>query len=659
MAEEEKSGDTSAHEKNPQLGRIEHLEQGLYSRRSDFAARVRHRLLGRHADIKGEWEHEGEQRHDSVTPVTYKPRQKGKFAAKTFLLLSFAFFLVAAGVSAYLFILKTNTISSDNIDIAILGPTTVDGGDEVSLQITVMNNNTTDLLLTDLLVEYPPGTRSATDITKELPRIRETVGTIRSGESVQKVTRAILFGEEGITQSILVAVDYRVAGSNATLSKEKIYEVRLGSSPAGLTVRTVKKANSGQEIQLDVDVASNASVVTKDVVLIADFPFGFSFVSAVPRPTFGTNVWRIGDLPPESKQKIKIIGTIAGQDGDERVFRFATGIQPDANERTIDTPLMTAVRSLYIERPFIGVKFTIDENVADEHIMSPNRGVHAKIAWVNNLQTVVENAEIEVRIVGDALDKSSVASSDGFYRSIDSTVHWDSQTTSALRSMTPGAQGSVTVVFGTLTKASPVMTALRNPELTLEVTVRGQRISESNVPEKLISTATTRIVINTDAAVTSRLTYKSGPFINTGSLPPQADKETTYTATWTLTNTTNELSGAEVIATLPSYVRFMNVIKPTTESVSFREIGGFVIWDVGTLKAGVGTNSAPREVSFQVAFLPSVSQVGREATLMGPAVLTGKDRSTGVELKFEGNRPLTTRLSTEPGLKPDHAMIVK
>ena len=654
--EEEKSENSADNDtQDARLGRVERLEQSLYSRRSETVERAHRRLGAYRKDIQGEWEHE--KKESDVTPLAYKPRPQGKFAARTFLLLSFAFFLVAAGISAYLFLIGQNIISSDNIDIAISGPTTVDGGEEASLQITLTNNNTTDLLLADLIVEYPPGTRSAVDVTKELPRVRETVGTIRSGESIQKSTRAILFGEEGSAQSIRVRLEYTVIGSNATLHKEKIYNVFLGSSPAGLTVHTIKKANSGQEMQLDVVVSSNASVVTEDVLLIADYPFGFSFVSAQPRPTFGTNVWRVGDLPPEGKQKFKIIGTIAGQDGDERIFRFATGIQPDANERTIETPLMTSIQSVYIERPFIGVDFLVEDKKADEHIILSGKTLRADVAWVNNLQTAIDNVEIEVRIKGDALDKNSVMSQRGFFRSVDNVLRWDSQTVDVLRSITPGETGNVSFGFSTLQKSSAIMMALRNPELVFEVTVRGQRVSESNVPEKLESTATTRVIINTDVTIAPRLTRLSGPFINTGPIPPQADKESTYTVTWSLTNTTNELSGGQVIATLPSFVRFMNIVEPTTESVSFHEIGGLVIWNVGTLKAGIGGIAAPREVSFQVVFTPSVTQIGNGVDIMGVAEFTGKDRFTGADVRSSA-RALTTRFSTEPTFKMRDGIVV-
>ncbi len=283
--------------------------------------------------------------------------------------------------------------------------------------------------------------------------------------------------------------------------------------------------------------------------------------------------------------------------------------------------------------------------------------LRADIAWTNNLQTVIENAEIEVRFIGDALDKASVAASNGFFRSVDTTLRWDSQTDENLRSITPGKSGNVSFGFASLPKSSSVMTALRNPEMILEVTIRGQRISESNVPEKLESTATTKVVINTDGSITPRLTRIAGPFINTGPIPPQVDKETTYTVTWSLTNTTNELSDAQVTATLPTYVRWMNIIDPTSESIEFHEIGGIVVWNVGTLKAGVGINSPPREISFQVALTPSISQVAKDAEMTGAAVLEGRDRFTGEGLRFS-SRGLTTRLTSEPNFKTADGIIV-
>lgn len=637
------------------LERIERLEQNLYSRRPDLVHRGERRLAPLRGEVRGEWEHPED---NTVTPVAYKPRPQRSYTARLFLLLSFAFFLVAAGVSGYLYFIGENTISADNIDIGIAGPTTVDGGEEISLQIAITNNNSTDLLQTDLIIEYPPGTRSATDMTKEERRVRETIGVIPAGGSIQRIARAVLYGEENSEQKINVGVEYRVIGSNATWNKNKQYGVLLGSAPTGLLISSVKKANAGQEIELVAEVSSNASVVTEDVLLIAEYPFGFTFGSAEPRPTFGTNVWRIGDLPPERKQRVKIKGIITGQSGDERVFRFSTGIQSDANERTVNTPLALALHSIHIERPFIGIDLVVERKNAAEHIASTEKTIRVEVTWQNNVPTIIENAEIEVRLRGDVIDKSSVTTSDGFYRSVDNTVRWDRQTNPQLAGINPGQSGTVSFGFSTHKKGSVALAALRDPTVDLEVTVRGQRVAEVKVPEVIESTVATKILINTDPVVAARLTYTTGPFTNHGPMPPRAEQETTYTATWSLTNSTNDIIEGEVRATLPSYVRWMGVVEPSSESIAYREVGSVIVWDVGTLKAGVGVNTPPREVAFQVALVPSVSQISREIDVVGVLELYGEDRFTGTLIETKTPRQLTTRLSTEPDFNPQHAFVV-
>lgn len=648
--EKEKNGEEKRSE------RIARLEENLYSRRPNLIFRSPRRLASLPKDVRNEWKHTTEE---NVTPLAYRGERKSKrYSARIFLLLSFAFFLAAAAVSVYLFFIGGHIISSDNIDIAISGPTTVSGGADLALQIAIRNDNSTDLLLSNLLIEYPPGTRAAPDATKELPRLQESLGMIAQGESIKRAARAILYGEEGSTQVIHVTLEYRVEGSNAILSKEKNYEVLLGSAPTGLAVHSIKKANSGQDMEFTVDIVSNAGVITKDVLLVAEYPFGFTFKSAEPKPTSGVNVWRIGDLPPEGKRKIKITGTITGQDGDERVFRFATGIQGDANEQTIRTPLALALQSVLIERPFLGVNFSVDGTVADEHVEPTGKAIRVDVEWRNNLLTLVENAEIEVRLRGDAIDKNSVSVSNGFYRSVDNTIRWDGQTTEGLRSIRPNESGNVGFNFATYKKGTPLMDGLRSPEITLEVTVRGQRVSETQVPERIESTVATRILVNTDPTVTARLTHATGPFINSGPLPPRTDKETTYTAVWSLTNSTNEIGNAMVSATLPTYVRWMNVVEPSSESVLFREVGGIIVWNVGTLKEGTGEKEMPREVSFQVALTPSVSQIGREIEIIGLLDFSGEDRFTGAQLHTSTGRGVTTRLSTEPGFKQGDSLVV-
>ena len=111
-------------------------------------------------------------------------------------IVSILFFLIASSVAFYRFYWGSNTISANNIEISITGPVSISGGEKISLDIKVDNNNKTDLKAADLRVEYPEGARAIDDLKTELKRTRDELGDIPQGESAVKRVEAILFGEE-------------------------------------------------------------------------------------------------------------------------------------------------------------------------------------------------------------------------------------------------------------------------------------------------------------------------------------------------------------------------------------------------------------------------------------------------------------------------------
>jgi hypothetical protein len=127
------------------------------------------------------------------------------------------------------------------------------------------------------------------------------------------------------------------------------------------------------------------------------------------------------------------------------------------------------------------------------------------------------------------------------------------------------------------------------------------------------------------ASVTSDLYYSSGPFSNKGPIPPQAEKETTYTVTWTLTNPSNDIRGGVVTAKLPAYVTWLGKSMPGSEPVTFNDATGEVRWDAGDLAAGSGLTGLGKTVSFQISLTPSLSQVNTRPELISEAHFSGSD----------------------------------
>jgi len=179
-------------------------------------------------------------------------------------------------------------------------------------------------------------------------------------------------------------------------------------------------------------------------------------------------------------------------------------------------------------------------------------------------ERVVFAVEIEAKLSGP-INESSILVGKGFYRSIDETVIWSQDRNPVFESVRPGESGRVSFRVASTDFIGSVVS---NPEVVVDVSVRGRRLSETNVSEEVVSSATSKIRLNSELSLLPRIVHFSGPISNSGSIPPKADEETTYTVIWTLSNTINNVSNAVVSTTLPSYVRWAGNISPSNEQVS-------------------------------------------------------------------------------------------
>ncbi|MBL7045933.1 MAG: hypothetical protein ISR99_02800 [Parcubacteria group bacterium] len=628
--------------------RIDEIRKRLYSRdKSRLDGAGRRTLRSSKYNVSGSW------KKPAKKPVfSSGSRKRGSFL-KGFLIFSIAFFVIAIGFSSIYFFGGSNIVSSDNIDIEIKGPTSIAGGEVLELQLTIINRNNVEIQLADLIIEYPDGTRTADDIGKELPRFREGIGSIRSGEKVKKTVKAVLFGEENSSKDIALTIEYRVKGSNAIFFTEKTYPIILSSSPLGIAVRSVEETVSGQDVTITVTAISNATTVIKDALMVAEYPFGFVFDSATPKPTSGNSVWDLGDLAPEEDVVIKINGRIDGQDGEERVFRFSGGVKSPTDESKLATTFSTVLTDILIKRPFLAVEVALNSDTSEEYIAEAGERIRADITWTNNLSTKITNAEIEVRL-GGSFDKSSVSVVNGFFRSLDSTIVWNQTTSRELESINAGESGRLAFTFSPLDVSD--LGAIKQPVVTVDVSAAGTRISENDVPARIESTAEKLVRVSSGLLLNSRILRLSSSLSNSGPFPPKADKETTYTSVWTVTNSSNQISNGSVSANLPPYVRFVGIVSPSSEKVTYNPVGGIVTWELGDIAAGVGNTTSPREVAFQLALTPSLSQVGTAPVLMGAQTIRGFDQFTETTIQST-NKALTTNLETESGFNRDNAVV--
>jgi hypothetical protein len=85
-------------------------------------------------------------------------------------------------------------------------------------------------------------------------------------------------------------------------------------------------------------------------------------------------------------------------------------------------------------------------------------------------------------------------------------------------------------------------------------------------------------------------------------------------------------------------------VSPTSENYSYDEKTRRITWNIGNLSAGVGNTSDPREISFNVTLLPSISQVGEKPNLLRDILFTARDTFAEADIEIIGRLP-NTKLS--------------
>ena len=625
--------DPSEHEKE----KIERLRGAMYSRSlSDKLDDRPRRSLEQFDDAVGEDFVEKQAPKQQIAGINVAPQAIGFARSALWWLLGAAiiFFVGAITFFGYYFLFGGGSLSasSGNIGISISGPPQIEGGTLSELQVVITNRNNAPLELAELVVTFPPGTRSPMDFATDQESLRQPLGTIEAGGSRRGTVAGVFAGNEGEHSNVKVELEYRLQGSNAVFVASTDYEVVFSSSPVSLLVEGNRETISGQPVEMVVSVASNTNAPMRDVLLQAQYPFGFKFYSASPAPTSGT-LWEIGDLMPGQHRTIIIRGVLTGERGDSRVFRFTAGTRRDTASSTIETTLAQNEFPIAISKPFLGLVISTSGATGTPIVVSPGDTVAVSIAWQNNLPTAVTDVVIVAKLSGLAIDGTTVRSTDGFYRSNDSIVLWDKTTSSgALANLAPGAKG--TVEFSFQMPSGDALTYIPNPYLDISVNAAGKRVSETGVPENMQSSVGQKITVASDIGLAVHGLYYTNPWNSVGPMPPKAGAETTYAIVFTVTNTTNTISDAEVTAHLPPYVRFVGTCSPRSEcdadthKVAFNQADGTITWNMGEILPGVGLNGTPpREMLIVVGLTPSTSQIGQQPSLLQNIQLSGIDPS--------------------------------
>jgi len=635
------------------LNRVEELKGKLFNR--NYKTKFEHRDSFPHfqkKEVMDSWEKKEDPVIDS----------KEKFIIRTsmfkkFFIFSLIFFALALGYASYVFLAENNTVSNNNIDISVKSNAFADGGEEYSLLLEVVNRNSTVLDLVDLVVEYPKSSQA--NLSEVNERIRMSLGSIPIGGVKNENLKLVLFGEQGSRRQIKISIEYRVEGSNAIFVKEKFFEVSINSTPIDLLIDAPFEISKDKDVNFNVKATLNATKPASKILLKINYPIGFQFVRATPAPTLGDNIWNLGDLAPGAEHGVSVIGKMVDVfDGEEKIFRVWTGSQSEGDKSLIGTFFNSSEHTLMIKKSSIEAKLVINGVSDREYAIDSRTGIQGQIQWRNNLETKINNLEISAKISGNAVNRKTISTNQGFYDSSQDLIIWNKNSHSEFGEVSPGDSGAVTFSLYSLPLFEALGGVTSSPVINIDVSVTGEQAEGSGGEVELSNKESKVIKIISDIGLSTKAFYSSGSFINTGPIPPKAEKKTTYTVVWAISNTANNVSKAEVRSSVPPWVRLIGPFIPATEDFVYNASTREIIWNVGGVPRGTGITGSEREIFFQIELTPSLSQVGTSPVIVNEVILTGHDDFANVDVGVK-KPPIDIKLPNDPNLPVDGIRVVE
>ena len=611
------------------MDNLEKLKKKLYQKNRKFSDRLKRETLRQEENENSPyWQKEDTEKNDAGDFAV--PKNNTFKRLKIFLYLLVVFVVLAGGVAAYLIYSGGNIVSSSNVSIDANGPIYVDGGQSARFNFTIRNQNSVSLEAGDLIFDFPANTYSAEGAS--LTRIRIPLEDLEPGAAVNKSLDIVFFGLENEEKKIIANLEYRFAESNATFVKSKDYSVKISKAPLGLSLTAPKNAVSGQKISIKVAVISNSESTAKNLKMEMKYPPGFRFDGAEPNPSKGNSVWTLGDLGPSQKSDITVEGTIEGENSEERTFTAAVGtIGDDGNIK----PFGTASEKVTIKKSPLNLSVSINGKDDSANTAYAGEMIRVDLGWVNNLSSSIKNVQIELEIKGEAYDQRSVSITKGAYRSYDNKAVWNSASLKDLISIAPGSSGKAQLGFSIKNPLPIYKQGDKDFSVSAEARIIGFGTSDEFENKQIEDSAKKEIKIGSKLQAAGKTLHYSGPFQNSGEVPPKVGAETTYTVVWSLANNANDLAEAKITASLPPYVSKESSVNPEDSDLRFDEKNATLIWNVGEVLAGTGVIMPAKEVSFQVIFSPNLTQVGETPILVNKALVEARDAFTDENISTE------------------------
>lgn len=531
------------------------------------------------------------------------------------------------------------SFNENRVTVNIGGPAEGESGDLLEYAFSYKNDNRVSLKNAVLRIGFPESFEAETgaDFKKDgdIGGVIE-IGEIKAGASGQYILKGRAYNPKGTLIYIKADLAYAPSNFNSQFNSKFELGVRVTSTPIEFEVLAPRYIASGDAVDYLISYKNTGREDFNDLRVKMDYPESFTFGKSNPAVSEGNNIWYIGRLGAGESGKITVSGKLEGtRDEAKNAIAYIGAMERgdffSYNEEKATTNIVAS--PLIIEHIVNGLK---NLNVKSGDTL------RFEIIYKNESDIGYRDAIVTEKIDSPVLDYSTLRLDQGAFNSDSKTITWKAVDFSNLRFLGPGQGGTIrfsvkvkdVIPVSNATDKNFVISALAkidSPDIPTPIKIN-KIIAGNEIDMKLAS----KLVINTNGF------YYDSVIPNSGPIPAQVGKETTYTMHWIVGNVSNDVTGARVETVLPTGVSMTGKIYPEDARLSYNERNNTIIWEIGNLSAGTGIISSPKEAAFQIKFIPSPEQGGASAgDILGASTFSAKDSFTGEDLSITSEKKTT------------------
>lgn len=555
--------------------------------------------------------------------------------------------LVIIGGLAAIFFFGGNAFIKKDVVVTLDGPPYGSSGQQVTYSLHYQNKTSVMLHNAVAVVVFPAGSVVSNPATQYGPTaVAQTIGDIPPGSSGDKIFQGSILGAKNDMVEVQAFLHYQPQGISSDFENDTSASFTINDVPLAVVVNLPQRAVVGQPYNFSIDYNNTSDSAFSNMFFQIAYPDGFSFQSASPTPITNNNQWMIPNINSQTSGSIQISGMLSGNNGESKMFEVQVGSKDPASGQLtpfVDTQSSTSISSSLL---------TVTQNVNGSRLSSMSAGdtLNWDIHYTNTTNLGLQNVQITTKFVGNLLDFSTFnLTSGGSFDSQTQQLTWRAADVPALALLAPGASGDIK--FSVHVKDTPPVFTINDKNLSESITTSITSPSAPKTAElggvPVGNDDTLNIKLNSKILFVSKGLRYSGPFSNTGPIPPKVGQATTYTIVWQVTNWSSDLSNVKVTSGLPSGVQWAGEISPSNAPLTYDPTSGNITWIPGTVPAGAGVTGPVEQVAFKVSLVPSVNQVGQSPTLVNQTLFSGQDSFTNRIYQVLTNA-VSTNLTKDP-----------